>query len=179
MYSKKSKLDRRNTIMAAVKKELKAHNAFVAPELLHQLAESLDTAQYYRIEVIRDADGAAQRLCLKDQRFEHSWAGSYGKTEAGTKVFGNVVLGKDCSYEFSRNGDSDGPETSRTEAEFDINRPFCVLIERHDWRDMENDGCNHDYIWLTLVIYSPESIIDEDEYAAQKAAELGELCQLR
>lgn len=44
MYSKKSKLDRRNTIMAAVKKELKAHNAFVAPELLHQLAESLDTA---------------------------------------------------------------------------------------------------------------------------------------
>lgn len=179
MYSKKSKLDRRNTIMAAVKKELKAHNAFVAPELLHQLAESLDTAQYYRIEVIRDADGAAQRLRLKDQCFEHSWAGSYGEVETGTKIFGQIVCGKDYSYEFSCNGNSDGPDTEVVEAEFDINRPFCMLIESRDWRNMENDGCNHDYTWLTLVIYSPESVIDEDEYAAQKAAELDELCQLR
>lgn len=179
LYSRKSKMDRRNSIMVAVRKELKAHNAFVAPELLHQLAESLDTARYYNIEVIREVKKAAERLCLEDYQSVHSWAGSEGTVEEGTKVFGRVDFGQDYSYEFSDNGNSSGPNASRMESEFDVNQAFCVLIECHDWRGWENDGCNYDRESTTIVIYSPESIIDEDEYAAEKAAELEQLCQLR
>lgn len=179
LYSRKVKLDRRNSVMAAVKKELKAKNAYVAPEMLKELADKLNTALYYGIEVIRDAEEAAKRLCLLNQETQHSWAGGDGTKEDGEVVSGELSFGEEYSYEYFDNGNSQGADTSHTDAEFDINKPFVVFIDRHDWRDWERDACNHDDRFHIIVIYSPEKIYDEAEYVAEKNARLETLCQLR
>lgn len=179
LYSKKAKLSRRNSIMAAVKKELKANNAYVAPEALKMLAETLDTSRYYHVKVIRNAEEATERLTLTNHETAHSWAGGDGDQEEGEVVFGQVEFGEDYSYEFFDNGNSCGPEEYVTDPEFNLNEPYIVIIKRHDWRSWENDGCNYDDYSTTIVVYSPEKIYDEVEYAAEKDAELAELCQLR
>lgn len=165
--------------MAAVCKELKAHNAYIAPELLKQLAGSIDTSVYYQIEVIRDVEQAAKRLRLEDCLNAHSWAGDEGTKEEAQVVFGQVTFGENYSYEYSNNGNSDGVNEYETDAEFDINKPFCVFIETHDWRNWERDGCNYDREFTTIVIYTPESITDEAQYEIEKNAELKKACNLR
>lgn len=165
--------------MIAVKKELKAHNAFVSPETLKRLAEALDTSVFYRIEVIRDAEAAAQRLRLKNHEFRHSWAGDYGEKEEATVVSGNVGFGEDYSYEYSDNGNSSGPTECVKQPEFDINKAFVVMVYNHGWRDMDGDACNYNDDSNTIVIYTPEVIIDEVEYTESKNAELDGLCRLR
>lgn len=180
LYSVKRKLDRRNAVMAAVKKELKAHNAYVAPELLQKLAEALDTSCYYHIEVIRDVEKAAAALRLSNHQTSHSWAGGDGfKEECSAIVFGEITMGEDYSSEYFDNGNSTGPREQETDGQFNINRPFTFLKHVHDWRDWERDCCNHDDEYDTIVIYAPEGIVDEAAYTAQKDAELAEICQLR
>ncbi len=179
LYSKKNRLDRRNSIMVAVKKELKAHNAFVSPETLKMLAEALDTSIYYCIEVIRSAEEAAKRLRLVNHEFQHSWAGGYGEKEEASLVSGNVGFGEDYSYEYSDNGNSNGPTEYIKQPEFDVNKSFVVMIYNRDWRDIDGDGCNYDSDSNTIVIYTPETIIDEEAYRISKDAELNEICQLR
>lgn len=180
MYSRKAKLDRRNSIMTAVKKELKANNAFVAPELLKKLAASVDTSVFYGIEVIRDAEKAAEALRLTNHETAHSWAGDDGyKETCKAVVFGGIVVGEDYFYEYFDNGTSTGPEEHVADGKFDVNEPFAFLKHAEDWNSREGDCCNHDDEYDTIVIYSPERIYDEADYTAAKDAELGELCQLR
>lgn len=180
MYSKKARLDRRNAIMAAVKKELKAHNAYIAPELLKALTEALDTSVYYGIEVIRDVEAAAEALRLTDHERAHSWAGGDSLKEECTKiVFGEIAMGEDYSYEYFDNGNSSGADEWKSDGEFDVNKPFAFLMHTEDWNSWERDCRNHDDSYDTIVIYTPENILDEVAYAAQKDAELAELCQLR
>lgn len=166
--------------MAAVKKELKAHNAYVAPELLQKLAETLSTSTYYHIEVIRDVEKAAEVLRLKSEIFSHSWAGSRGFEEKVTVVVcGQIELGEDSSYEYSNNGNSNGPTTTHKDGEFDMDEPFIFIQRRNSWDNMERSVNNYDDCTSTVVIYAPENIVDEAAYTAQRDAELAELCQLR
>lgn len=179
LYSEKKRMDRRNSVVAAIKKELKANNAYVAPEVLRALAEKIDTKIYYGIEVVRDAEEAAKLLKLSDIESRHSWAGSDGCKEEGIVVFGNVVFGKKSFYEYFDNGESQGPEEYTEDVEFDMNNPFAVIISGHDWRSYERDCCNYDNDYNKIVIYSPEVIYDEKEYVERKDAELEEICRLR
>lgn len=179
LYSKKARLDRRNSIMMAVKKELKANNAYVAPEMLKELAQALNTALFYGIEVIRDAEKAAERLCLTNQSNLHSWAGGEGDKETGRIVCGELTFGEEYSYEYSDNGNSQGENESHKDPEFDLSEPFIVIIDRHDWREWERSAGNYDDEFHTIVIYTSEKIYDEDEYLEEKNADLEALCQLR
>ncbi len=180
MYSKKTKLDRRNSVMAAVKKELKAENAYIAPEQLKAIAQAIDTTVFYNIVVIRNVEKAAETLRLTDYEMRHSWAGSKGTKETATrKVFGEIEFGEEYSYEYFDNGNSDGPEEYASDGEFNMNKPFAFLRHTRDWNHWQGDCCNCDDEWDTIVIYAPESIIDEKAYVATKDAELDELCKLR
>lgn len=179
MYSKKRKMDRRNSVIAAVKKELKAHNAYIAPEQLRAIAQAIDTTTYYRIVVHRSVEDAAEALRLEDSRTEHSWAGKDGVKEEATVVFGDVKFGEKYFYEYFDNGNSTGAERRTVDGEFDTNKPFAFLLHTEDWDTWERGCDNHDDAWDSIVIYAPESIIDEEAYTAAKNAELEELCTLR
>lgn len=158
--------------MVAVKKELKANNAYVAPELLETLANDLETAVFYRIEVTRDAEAAAERLRLKDEYSGHSCGDSDGTTETAMVIFGDVTFGKNYRYEYSNNGNMEEPEESIIDGDFNMNEPFAIVVDCRGSR-------NYDRSFSTVVIYSPEKIVNEEEYTAAKDAELAELCQLR
>lgn len=180
LYSKKTKLDRRNSLLAAVKKELKAENAYIAPEQLKAIAQAINTAVFYNIIVVRDVEKAAETLRLTDYEMRHSWAGSKGtKEEAVKKVFGEIEFGTEYSYEYFDNGNSAGPEEHTTDGEFDVNQSFAFLRHTRDWNNWQGDCCNCNDEWDSIVIYAPESIIDEKAYVAAKNAELDELCKLR
>lgn len=156
LYSTKKKLDRRNSIMAAVRKELKANNAYVPPEALKALAEALDTSEYYDINVIRKPEDASSELIAYDDYDECF--------QTNTERWGKVVFGDAEIYDiYLDEGD----------VVFDVNGPFIALRGK----SVDTPSDYQEEHWIT--IYSPESIIDEAQYTAQKDAELEELCQLR
>lgn len=166
--------------MMAVKKELKAKNAFVTPETLLKLAKSLNVYNHYQIEVIRDTEEAARRLRLKNHERTHSWAGSEGiKEKVRVVAFGKVEAGEDYEYEFLENGNSTGIAEDIKDGNFDINKPFGVIIDCHDWCDWNGNSGNYESNYATILIYSPESITDVNEYVKKKEAELNQICQLR
>lgn len=164
LYSKKKKLDRRNSILVAVRKELKANNAFVPPEALKALSEALDTSVYYEIEVVRDPDDAVEEVSTFEVDDDTERSSRYGIT-----IYGDVKY-------------ADGTETedeaeTMAEAEFDINQPFVVIMnDVVYWLQSRSSDLPNKH---RIVVYAPESIIDEAQYTAQKNAELDELCKLR
>jgi len=178
LYSVKKKLDRRNSIMAAVRKELKAHNAFIAPELLRKLAEELDTSAFYHIEVIRTLEEAAKRLRLVNHEWVRCQDSSSGVREQAEAIVGEVEFGEDRVVDGVGPGSYDDAESYNEDGDFDMNEPFVVEIYRKEWDD-NDDGSRTYENTNTIVIYSPESIYDEEKYTAQKDAELNKLCQLR
>ena len=173
LYSKKTKLDRRNAIMAAVKKELKANNAYVVPEALQKLEEALNTSTYYYVEIIRDAEEAAKRLKLVNRTTEHKFSGDEGCEESGSVVYGNVSFGEDYYF---YDCELDKVTERVLSGDFDMDQAFIVTIDCHDW---DYDHCDFNGWTYTIVLYSPETIIDEKEYEATKNAELDQICQLR
>lgn len=173
MFSKKKKLDRRNSIMVAVKKELKANNAYIAPEALQKLAEKLYTSYYYDIEVIRDADVAAKRLQLIDHE-EVYYVESEGENEEGEVVYGCVKFGKDYFY---HNIEDEDVQCCFEDSDFELNEAFIVIIENRKWADGYDD-CETT-TKRVIVLYSPEKIMDDETYEATKNTELDKICQLR
>ncbi len=171
MYSKKKKLDRRNSIMAGVRKELKANNVFVRSDLLVQLAKALDTKLYYEVKLVSDITEVSKALRLKDMVTQTSM-GSRGVQEKGTIAFGSATFGTEY-------GTADDV-TRRSDGEFDLNEAFGAIIRVHDWRMWDGDDYgNYDEESGVIIIYSPEKIYDEANYEAEKDIELNGLCQLR
>lgn len=177
-YLEKKRLDRRNMIMKAVRKELKAHNAYVAPESLRMLANTLDVSNFYQIEVIRTVDEAAKKLQLANEEFEHSWNGSYSTEEEGTTVFGVVTFGEHYHYQYSDNGNITKDTEYCTDADFNLNEAFGAIIRRREYDDYGREDSIH-RILHTIVIYTPEQIVDEQVYVSEKNAELNTICDLR
>lgn len=163
--------------MVAVRNELKANNAYVAPDALQTLAESLDTSIYYSIEVVRDSQKAARILQLENISTEHSWAGSDSNEAEGTSVYGDVKFGERYFYEYSDNGDITEHREYETDGEFDMNKPFIVFIDRRVCDFYDDNNINE--VSHKITIYSPETLFDEASYTAKKDAELAEICQLR
>ncbi len=158
LYSKKKKLDRRNSIMVAVRKELKANNAYVPPEALKALAEALDTSWYYEIKVVRHPDDVTEEVSIFGVDDSTERSSRYGIT-----VYGDVKYADETE--------------AMVAAEFDTNQPFVAIMRRVVyWLESRVSDVPDENV---IVIYAPESIIDEAQYTAQKGAELEELCQLR
>lgn len=164
---------RRNAIMAAVKRDLKFNKAFVAPELLQGIAETITPSKYYLIEVIRSANEAVEKLTLKnyetcgdivDVRVE----------ESGTVVFGDVRFGSEqrfYSHEFN-----DGEQRTVT-CNFNPNKAFAVLVQHYE-SDFGGGNDSEDYI-NTIMIYVPKTISYKPKRVALRGIERAELCQLR
>ncbi len=176
MYSEKVKLNRRNSIMAAVKKELKANNAFISPEHLRAIAAKIDTSTFYAIEVLRDAEKAAYRLRLANHETTYFWPSTKGWKEEAQIVFGSVTFGEDGFSDWDLHEPAD---EWRRDGEFNINEPFAMILRSREWCDPGMDSNAFSEKKEFIVIYVPESIIDEGKYVTQKDAELERLCTLR
>lgn len=156
MYSKRLKKGettserRRNAVMAAVKRDLKRNKAFVAPELLQGIAETITPSKYYLIEVICSADEAAKKLTLKNYETCGDMV-DVRVVESGTVAFGDVRFGLERrfhSFEFN-----DGAWCAEP-CNFNPNKSFAVLVQHYE--SEFGGGNNSEDYNNTIMIYVPK-----------------------
>lgn len=144
--------------MVAVKKELKAYHAFVAPELLQQLESALDLSRYYQIKVIQDADKVAHWLVAKNEKCSDSYGTKYKSQEFIKVAFGEVTLGEHVLVSDLELG-IDHEES--VDCDFDISKPFALLWVSRNWNRKDcyaNDNYPDEGVLLPyskIIVYVP------------------------
>lgn len=142
------KLNRKESLILAVKEELKAKKAFLHPRLLEQLANSIDLTRHYDIQVVRSPKDASDWLLLPNywelSRTPKVTTEKETETEYES-LFGEIEPGEDYW---------NGETRIKTQPFFKKHKPFTGTITQRQYCTV-NGYSEYDETVYYLVIYVP------------------------
>jgi hypothetical protein len=159
--------ERRLNVMRAVYKTLNSRKILVPKEALMALAEKITThdRRYYKIELVVNTVKACQALVLEtlfnDEGCDYHLL-IYRET--AHVAYGDTVI----------LGETDNSSESYSRPDFDINNAFILIKEREYGSGSEKEG-KIDY---EIIIYSPSTVVDVEQYNKKYQNKLEKLCTL-